>query len=118
MLHPLLKNMLQTIDHFEISCLGAPFSWLEKPRNHMGRDLDCIADVLMRFHRSTFSKPNEQLNSDLAPMQFLGFSNHEKGAPRQEIFEKWVEHCMKCITCQGRYLKEIITLPPQSSNSE
>jgi hypothetical protein len=36
MLHPLLKNMLQTIDHFKISCLRAPFSWLEKPRNHMG----------------------------------------------------------------------------------
>jgi hypothetical protein len=34
MFHPLLKNMLQTIDYFEI-CLGAPFSWLEKPRNHM-----------------------------------------------------------------------------------
>jgi hypothetical protein len=25
-LHLLLENMLQTIDHFEISCLGAPFS--------------------------------------------------------------------------------------------
>jgi hypothetical protein len=36
MLHPLLKNVLQTIDHFEISYLGAPFSWLEKPRNCMG----------------------------------------------------------------------------------
>jgi hypothetical protein len=32
--------------------LGAPFSWLEKPRNRMGRDLDCMADVLMGFHRS------------------------------------------------------------------
>jgi hypothetical protein len=30
MLHPLLENMLQTIDHFKISCLRAPFSWLEK----------------------------------------------------------------------------------------
>jgi hypothetical protein len=40
-LHPLLGNVLQTVDHFEISCLGAPFSWLEKPRNRMGRDLDC-----------------------------------------------------------------------------
>jgi len=39
MLHPLLKNVLQTVDHFEISCLRAPFSWLEKPRNRMGRDL-------------------------------------------------------------------------------
>jgi hypothetical protein len=35
-LHPLTENMLQTVDHFEISCLGAPFSWLEKPRNRMG----------------------------------------------------------------------------------
>jgi hypothetical protein len=35
-LHPLLENMLQAVDHFEISYLGAPFSWLEKPRNRMG----------------------------------------------------------------------------------
>jgi hypothetical protein len=53
-LHPLLENVLQTVDHIEISCLGSPFSWLEKPRNRMGRDLDCMADVLMGFHRSTF----------------------------------------------------------------
>jgi hypothetical protein len=39
-LHPLLENVLQRVDHFEISCLGAPFSWLEKPRNRMGRDLN------------------------------------------------------------------------------
>jgi hypothetical protein len=39
-LHPLLENVLQTVDHVEISCLGAPFSWLEKPRNRKGRDLD------------------------------------------------------------------------------
>jgi hypothetical protein len=32
-LYPLLENVLQTVDHFEISCLGAPFSWLEKPRD-------------------------------------------------------------------------------------
>jgi hypothetical protein len=25
-LHPLLENVLQTVDHFQISCLGAPFS--------------------------------------------------------------------------------------------
>jgi hypothetical protein len=35
-LHPILENVLQTVDHFEISCLGAPFSWLEKPRNRTG----------------------------------------------------------------------------------
>jgi hypothetical protein len=38
-LHPLFENVLQTVDHFEISFLRAPFSWLEKPRNRMGRDL-------------------------------------------------------------------------------
>jgi hypothetical protein len=41
-LHPLLENVLQTVDHFEISCLGPPFSWLEKPRNCVGRDLNWI----------------------------------------------------------------------------
>jgi hypothetical protein len=35
------------------------------------------------------------------------------------VFEKWVEHCKKCITCQGRYFeKETVTAPPQSSDSE
>jgi hypothetical protein len=41
-LHPLLENVLQTVDHFEISFLGAPFSWLEKPRKRMERDLNWI----------------------------------------------------------------------------
>jgi hypothetical protein len=61
-------------------------------------------------------------------MRFLGFSNHEKGAPRlllklaisglQQAFEKWVERCKKCIACQGRYFeKETVTAPPQSSDS-
>jgi hypothetical protein len=72
-LHPLLENVLQTVDHFEISCLGAPFSWLEKPSNRMGRYLDCMADVLMGFHRSTFSKPNTEFNSDLASCDFWAF---------------------------------------------
>jgi hypothetical protein len=39
-LHPLLENMLQTVDHFEISCLGSPFSRMENPSNHMGRDVN------------------------------------------------------------------------------
>jgi hypothetical protein len=69
------------------------------------------------------------------PMWFLGFSNHEKGAPRQilkwpnglqhvfkkrvDCCEKWVECCKKFITCKGRYFeKETITTPPQNSDSE
>jgi hypothetical protein len=55
--HTLLINVLQTIWHKlkEDSGTGsfdirAPFSWLEKPSNLMGRDLDCMGDVLMEFH--------------------------------------------------------------------
>jgi hypothetical protein len=77
-LHPLLENVLQTADHFEIPCLGAPFSWLEKPRNRMGRDLDCMADVLIGFHRSIFSKPNTEFNSDLAPCDFWVFATMKR----------------------------------------
>jgi hypothetical protein len=63
-------------------------------------------------------------------MRSLGFSNHEKGAPKQarnfeeinvleNVFEKWVERCKKCIACQGRYFeKETVTAPPRSSDSE
>jgi hypothetical protein len=39
-LHPLLENVLQTVDHLEISCLRAPSSWLENPKNRIGRDLN------------------------------------------------------------------------------
>jgi hypothetical protein len=42
-------------------------------RNRMGRGLDCMADVLMGFHRSTFSKLNIEFNSDLAPCNFWAF---------------------------------------------
>jgi hypothetical protein len=43
------ENMLQTIEYFKIPCIRAPFSWLEKARNCMGQDLDCMVDVLMRL---------------------------------------------------------------------
>jgi hypothetical protein len=39
----------------------------------MGRDVDSMADVLMGFHRSTFSKPNTKFNSDFAPCDFYAF---------------------------------------------
>jgi hypothetical protein len=53
-------------------------SWLENPRNRMGRDLDCMTDVLMGFHRSSFSKPNTEFNSDLAPWDFWAFPTTKK----------------------------------------
>jgi hypothetical protein len=37
----------------------------------------------------------------------------------QNVFEKWVERCKKCIACQGRYFeKETVTAPPRNSDSE
>jgi hypothetical protein len=42
-------------------------------RNRKGRDLDCMADVLMEIHRSNFSDLNTQFNSDLAPCDFWAF---------------------------------------------
>jgi hypothetical protein len=56
---------------------------LEKPRNQMGQDLNWIELNPTR----TFS-PQSRSN----PMWFLVFSNHEKGAPRQEIL-KWSTVC-------------------------
>jgi hypothetical protein len=64
-LHLLLEDVLQTVfcklqedsgtGGFD---LGVPCSLLEKPRiNRMGRDLDCMAVVLMGFHRSRWARP-------------------------------------------------------------
>jgi hypothetical protein len=74
--------------HFEISYLGAPFSWLEKPGNRMGRDVDCMADVLMGVPPTHVFQAEHRIQFRSRPMRFLGFSNHEKGVPRQEI-SKW-----------------------------
>jgi hypothetical protein len=70
-------------------------------------------------------------------MRDLGFSNHEKGAPRQEnrnrLFHCPPEACgersaeffrevggtFKFIVCHGKYFeKETVTAPPQSSDLE
>jgi hypothetical protein len=58
-LHPILGNMLQTIDHFKISCLGA------------------ISGLYGRYSNGVlliqFSKLNAGFNSDLAPCDFRAF---------------------------------------------
>jgi hypothetical protein len=80
MLHPLLKNMLQTTDQFKIPCPGAPFSWLEKPRNSMR--------MRSEFNSMFCWEKVDQWNpiqSRSHPMQFLGFSNHEKGTPGKKF---------------------------------
>jgi hypothetical protein len=87
-----------------------------------------MADVLMGFYGSTFSNPNTEFNSDLAPCNFWalptmkwssGARNFEVIYGLQHVFEKWVERCKKCIACQGRYFeKETVTATPQRSDSE
>jgi hypothetical protein len=44
-----------------------------KAQKYMGRDLDCMADVLTGFHRSTFSKPNKEFNPGIGPCDFWAF---------------------------------------------
>jgi hypothetical protein len=39
----------------------------------MGRDLDCMADILMGFHRYAFSKPKTEFNSYLGQCDFWAF---------------------------------------------
>jgi hypothetical protein len=87
-LHPLLKNMLQTIDHFGISCLGTPFSQLEKPRNHTGQDLNLIVDVLIGFHRSIFPSQTE-FNSNLAPCNFWAFPTMKELQGKKFQSDQW-----------------------------
>jgi hypothetical protein len=57
----------------------------------MGRDVNCMANVLMGFHRSTFSKPNTEFISDFAPCDFWDLPTMKT--------ENWVERCKKCIAC-------------------
>jgi hypothetical protein len=72
-LHPLLENVLQTVDHFEIFCLGALFSWLEKPENLIGRDLNLI--LCSTWKKWICRTPLEHLpySPDLAPCEFWAF---------------------------------------------
>jgi hypothetical protein len=81
----LLENMLQTVDHFKISCLRAPFSWLEKPRICMGRDLNWIVfslDKVDLWNPIRTSAIIVQPHVISEPFQLW------KEVPRQEIL-KW-----------------------------
>jgi hypothetical protein len=74
-----------------------------------------MADVLMGFHLSTFSKQNTEFNLDLAPCNFWAFPtmkrefrarNFEVINGLHHVFEKWVERCKKNIAYQGRYFEK------------
>jgi hypothetical protein len=71
-LHLLLGKVLPTVDHFEISCLGALFSWLEKPRNLMGArsELNSVFGLV----KVDLWNPirTSAIKSRSRPMRFLG----------------------------------------------
>jgi hypothetical protein len=72
--HLLLENVLQTVDHFEISCLGAPFSWLEKASNRMRRDLNWILCSARKKWISGTPLEHPPYSPDLAPCHFWAFA--------------------------------------------
>jgi hypothetical protein len=115
-LHTLLENVLQTVDHFEISFPRSPFSWMERPRNRMGRDLNWILFLASKTWIGGTPLEHPPYSPYLAPCDFWAFPTING---LQHVFETLVERCKKCIACQGRYFeKETISTPPQSSDSE
>jgi hypothetical protein len=72
-LHPLLENVLQTVDHFEIYCLRAPFSLLKKPRNRMGWDLNSILLSAWKTWIGGTPLQHPPYSPDLAPCDFWAF---------------------------------------------
>jgi hypothetical protein len=77
-LHPLLENVLQTVDHFENSCLGAPFSWLEKPRNLTGRDLNWILCPVWKKWIGGTPLEHPPYSPDIAPCDFWAFPTKKR----------------------------------------
>jgi hypothetical protein len=78
MLHPHLENELQTVDHFEISCLGASFSWLEKPRNSMDWDLNWILCLAWKNWLSGTPLEHLPYSPDLTPCDSWAFPTMKK----------------------------------------
>jgi hypothetical protein len=114
---------MQTDDHFEISCLVAPFSWLNNPRNRMGRDLNRILCSASKQWIGETPLEHPPYSPDLAPCDFWAFPTMERNSEvtndLQHVFEKWVERCKKWVACQEMYFeKETVTAPPQSTESE
>jgi hypothetical protein len=72
-LHPLVENVLQTVDHFEISCLGAPFRGWKSPEIAWGRDLNWILCPAWKTRIGGTPLKHTPYNSDLAPWDFWAF---------------------------------------------
>jgi hypothetical protein len=77
-LHPLLESVLQTVGHFEIYCIGAPFSWLEKPRNRLRRDLNWILCSAWKNWIDGTPLEHPPCNPDLTPFDFWAFPDMKR----------------------------------------
>jgi hypothetical protein len=82
-------HFLQSCAHFsktccillitsKISCLRAPFSWLEKPKNRMGRDLNWILCSAWRKCIGGTPLEHPPYSPDLAPCDFWAFSTMKR----------------------------------------
>jgi hypothetical protein len=84
---PLASDALLTTLHplLEISCLGAPFSWLEKPRNRMGRDLNWILCLAGKKWIDGSPLKHPPYSPDLAPCDFWAFPVMKEQLRRQKF---------------------------------
>jgi hypothetical protein len=88
-------HFLQRSTHFSKTCcrpcLGAPFSWLEKSRNRMGRDMNWI---LFSAWKSESMEPKQNIRHtvQISSHAISGVFQPWKGASRQEI-SKWSTVC-------------------------
>jgi hypothetical protein len=122
-LHPFLKNMLMTVDHLKISCLVATFHGWKSPEVACGK---IWTEFCVWLGKRGSMEPHQNIHHtvQISSHVISGLFQPWKGSSEartfklihslQHIFEKWVEHCKKCIACQRRYFeKETVTAPPQ-----
>jgi hypothetical protein len=121
-------HFLQRSTHFSKTCcrllITSKFLASELPFHgwkSMGQDLDCMADILMGF-TDPLLHSRTQNSIQISPHAISGLFQPRKGSSEarnfevtnglQQVFEKWVGRCKKCITCQGGYFEnETVTAP-------
>jgi hypothetical protein len=77
--------VLQTIDHFETSCLSAPFSQFEKPKNHMGWDLNWILCLAWKMWIGGTPLQHPPYSPDFAPCDFWVFPTIKRELPGKKF---------------------------------
>jgi hypothetical protein len=84
-LHPLLENMLQTVDYFENFLPRSSIFMLGKAQKSHGARYQLNSVFGLEKVDRWNPIRTSAIKSRSRPMRFLGFSNYENGAPRQEI---------------------------------